>query len=159
MVRRSLSILIVCLVLFSISGYATEKPSILSLSQSHIKVLAFTTNFYPLKNSHLANQVYLLNAVEQLEETMSQHFSTNSNQAEQQAKQLMASPQWKIVEQQLAQAYEGVDEGWKKGIIKVTAIIFIENENSDAAKVIYGETDVASAIQRYLSYRQNLNKE
>ncbi|WP_238327034.1 TIGR03757 family integrating conjugative element protein [Rodentibacter pneumotropicus] len=115
---------------------------------AHIEVNAYTTSYYPIKNRQLATHVYHLDQVELLEEQLSHHLSTNPQIAETQIRQKMQSSAWKQTEQALAEAYIGVTEGWKNGITKVPAILFTHPETRQSA-VIYGETDIAKALQFY----------
>ncbi|OOF59715.1 TIGR03757 family integrating conjugative element protein [Rodentibacter myodis] len=120
---------------------------------SSVEVNAYTTHYYPIKNAQLAAHIYYLDDVELLEEQLSHQLSANPQIAENQIRQKMQTIEWKKTEQALAQAYIGVTEGWKNGITKVPAVLFTNTDTGKRA-VIYGETDIARAIQRY---RQTIN--
>ncbi|OOF55897.1 integrating conjugative element protein [Rodentibacter genomosp. 2] len=125
--------------------------SALASLPTHIEVNAYTTSYYPIKNRQLATHIYHLDQVELLEEQLSHYLSTNPQTAETQIRQKMSSSEWKQTEQALAEAYIGVTEGWKNGITKVPAILFTHPETRQSA-VIYGETDIAKALQFYQQY-------
>lgn len=116
------------------------------LTETNITV--FTTVNYPIKQPTFADRIYYIDEVERLEEAFSKKLqSVDPNLAEQQAKVLLNSPQGKQFQQQLGKAYVGLTESWKTGVMKVPAIVF-QPKNAEPI-VIYGETDVRSAIQRY----------
>lgn len=123
-------------------------------SSDIVEVNAYTTSYYPIRNSQLAAHVYYLDQVEGIEEQMSHQLSPSPQLAEAQIRQRMQSPEWKNMEQALANAYIGVTEGWKNGIVKVPAILFTNTQTGESA-VIYGETDVAKALRLY---QQNENR-
>lgn len=112
-----------------------------------VKISVFTTQNYSIQHTELATHLYYLDAVENLEENATQFLSEKIELAEQQAKKWLSSSEGKKFEQQLQQAYTGITEGWKHGVMKVPAILFQSQGKEDA--VIYGQTDVAKAIQTY----------
>lgn len=109
------------------------------------RMTVYTTHNYPITRAELAHQVYYIDEVENWEEQISRSFSLNPNQAQQQALQIFAQPQWQKQEQQLKNAYEGVLSGWQNGIKKVPAILFQAEGQENA--VIYGETNVERALK------------
>lgn len=115
---------------------------------SNTKVTVFTSANYLLNNPHYADKIYYLDAVEQIEDKFSRSLSSDLTRAEQEAKSLLASPVGKQFQQELEKAYQGVTEGWTKGIMKIPAVLF---ETGSESSVVYGETDIASAVQRYRS--------
>lgn len=136
------------LLLFSaVAGANTQN----GLGQN-ITVTVFTGQAYPIQQQQLADHVYHLDSVENLEESFLTNLSTNPAQAEQQVRQVMHTAEWKQFETKLKTAYQGVIAGWKQGIMKIPAVLF---ESQDETAVIYGETNIANAIERYkLDLRQ-----
>ncbi|HDX1003767.1 TPA: TIGR03757 family integrating conjugative element protein [Pasteurella multocida] len=131
------------LLFLSYYGYTKENSSVM--------VTVYTTQNYPIKNTNLADYIYQLDAVEIIEEQISQSLGQDPLIAEKQAKRLMQDKSWMNFQNQLIQAYHGVTKGWKNGIMKVPAIVF--NEDSPNPSVIYGEQDVAKAISLYKSHQ------
>lgn len=118
-----------------------------SLSDTIVKV--FTSEAYTIQQPHLANGVYHLDSVEKLEESFLTHLPTDPIQAEQYVRQVMNTPEWKQFEGKLKTSYQDVIEGWKQGVMKIPAVVF-EKSDPTRSSVIYGETDVGKAIERYL---------
>lgn len=116
---------------------------------SSITVMAFTTQHYPLQHTEFADSIYFLDAVEKLEEETTRLFGQNPNPtiATTQAKTWLVSEAGKQFQQQLQQAYEGVTEGWKIGVMKVPAVVFLAPSKEPA--VIYGQPDLKAAIALY----------
>ncbi|MBF0786136.1 TIGR03757 family integrating conjugative element protein [Muribacter muris] len=137
------------LLLFSVVASANPANQL-----ADIKVKVFTSQTYPIQQSHLADVVYHLDSVEKLEESFLPNLSTDPTQAEQQVRQVMKTTEWKQFETKLKIAYQGVIEGWKQGVMKIPAVVF-ETSNPAYSSVIYGETDVGKAI---VLYRDDLLK-
>lgn len=102
------------LSLFSLASVANALPKDVSVS-------VFTTKHYAISHGELANNIYYLDAVENLEEKTTQLFDQTlaPSMAVQRAKQWLLSNEGKHFQQELQQAYIGVIEGWKMGIMKV----------------------------------------
>ena len=115
---------------------------------SDVKVKVFTSGIYPIQQSHLADEVYYLDSVEKLEESFLANLSPDPIQAEQQVRQVMNTAAWTQFETKLKTAYQGVIEGWKQGVMKIPAVVF-EKQDPVFSSVIYGETDIGRAIERY----------
>ncbi|WP_078235895.1 TIGR03757 family integrating conjugative element protein [Haemophilus paracuniculus] len=113
------------------------------------KVVVYTTSNYPLEQKGFADQIYFLDEVEKLEEAFGKALSENPATAEKQAQALLQSEQGKQFQARLQQAYQGIADGWRNGVMKVPAVVFYP-ENAEPL-VIYGETNVAKAVQRYKS--------
>lgn len=144
---------IVLFSLLSISFYSTATcPNPI--------IYVYTTQNYPIKNKVLAQQIYFLDSVERWEDEISRQIGISdllpSQAAEDKAKQYFQSQQWKQAEYQLKQATNGIIQGWRHGIKKIPAILFID-ENQDE-QVIYGETDVAIAKQEWQRWDANRGK-
>ncbi|WP_245155418.1 TIGR03757 family integrating conjugative element protein [Mannheimia haemolytica] len=106
-----------------------------------------------IQQSHLADEVYYLDSVEKLEDSFLANLSTDPVQAEQQVRQVMNTAAWTQFETKLKTAYQGVIEGWKQGVMKIPAVVF-EKQNPAFSSVIYGESDIGRAIERYLADQQ-----
>lgn len=115
---------------------------------SDVKVKVFTSSAYPVYQAHLAEAIYHLDGVEKLEESFLTNLSTNPKHAEQQVRQVMHTAEWKAFETKLKTAYQGVIEGWRQGVMKIPAVVF-EMPDPTLSSVIYGESDVGKAIERY----------
>lgn len=115
-----------------------------------VVITVFTTKHYVIEHSEFAHHIYYLDSVENLEEKTAQLFGQNTTPAiaAKRAKQWLLSNEGKHFQQELQQAYIGVIEGWKMGIMKVPAIIFKQDTEVDI-DVVYGITDIRQAIQLY----------
>ncbi|MDU8924328.1 TIGR03757 family integrating conjugative element protein [Pasteurellaceae bacterium LIM206] len=113
----------------------------------HTLITVYTTRAYAIQQSELANKVYFIDAVDNLENALVPTLSSVPDIAERQAKAYLNSPEGKQYQKQLQEAYTGLTEAWKIGVMKVPAIIF-DNEKT-APKAIYGEVSVSKAIQLY----------
>ncbi|PJG82790.1 TIGR03757 family integrating conjugative element protein [Caviibacterium pharyngocola] len=120
-------------------------------------ITVYTTSNYAISHQNIATNVYFLDQVEHIEDQISSQFNTDPAIAENQARALFNSPQWKAKENQLLNAYQGVISGWQNGIKKVPAVLF-EYENFPAT-VIYGETNIVSAKQRWLTWFQQQSQQ
>ncbi|MGL4201344.1 MAG: TIGR03757 family integrating conjugative element protein [Enterobacter roggenkampii] len=83
--------------------------------------------------------VVLLDAPERLQAKMFGQLSIDPEQATEQVRLAMSSPQWQQKQQQLVAAYRQVVHAWELGIRKVPAVVF------DDRDVVYGTNDVAQA--------------
>ncbi|MFZ7187129.1 TIGR03757 family integrating conjugative element protein [Avibacterium avium] len=123
------------LSILSTSSFAQEAKD--------VSITVFTTAAYPITHKQLADNLYLLDRVEQWESRISKDLSANPIQAEQQAKQRFQSTDMQANLNALQQAYQGVIIGWQAGIRKVPAVLFDSPQFGQA--VIYGINDVAQA--------------
>ncbi|GAB1672303.1 TIGR03757 family integrating conjugative element protein [Mannheimia haemolytica] len=138
------------LPLLLLSAMASASPA---NKPSDVTVKVFTSESYPIQQPHLADEVYYLDSVEKLEDSFLANLSTDPVQAEQQVRQVMNTAAWTQFETKLKTAYQGVIEGWKQGVMKIPAVVF-EKQNPVFSSVIYGESDVGRAIERYLADQQ-----
>ncbi|MFU2099397.1 TIGR03757 family integrating conjugative element protein [Mannheimia haemolytica] len=138
------------LPLLLLSAMASASPA---NKPSDVTVKVFTSESYPIQQSHLADEIYYLDSVEKLEDSFLANLSTDPVQAEQQVRQVMNTAAWTQFETKLKTAYQGVIEGWKQGVMKIPAVIF-EKQNPAFSSVIYGESDIGRAIERYLADQQ-----
>lgn len=127
-------------------GLISLFPTI-SLSQStDVEINVFTTEHYAIQHPEIANNVFFLDEVDNLENALAAQLSTNPNTAEKQVKAFFASEEGRKFQLQLQKAYVGITEGWKTGVLKVPAIVFDDGKRTG---VIYGETNVHKAKQRW----------
>lgn len=105
------------------------------------QTVIYTTAQHPVKNPEPGVLVYWLDDVEQLEQSLFPGLSGNPQQAEQQARQTMQQPDWKVREAQLTGAYQALITAWSAGITKTPAVVF------DDHYVVYGTTDTVLAQQ------------
>lgn len=137
------SIYLAPLLLFSAMAGASPQHGL-----SGVSVKVFTQQHYPIQQAQYADAVYHLDKVENLEESFLTNLSGDPVQAEQQVRQVMNTPLWQQFETKLRTAYQDVIEGWKLGVMKIPAVVF-ETDNPEENAVIYGETNVAKAIELY----------
>lgn len=113
----------------------------------NVEIMVFTTQNYPIQGATLTNHIYYLDAVENLEETTGELFGTDIESATVKAKEWLKSRDGVLFQRKLQQAYIGVTEGWKLGVMKIPAVVF--QKSARPPEVIYGVTDVNKAIQIY----------
>lgn len=103
------------------------------------QTVIYTTPEHPVKESEPGAVVRVLEDVAQLERSLFPSLSDNPQEAEQQARQRMQLPDWKVQEARLTRAYQALLDAQVSGITKVPAVVF------DNRFVVYGTTDVALA--------------
>lgn len=84
-------------------------------------------------------QVIYLDAPATIQHGVFGILSADAHHAEQQAKAVLQSPDWRQKEQQITQAYQGVIQAYGIGLKKYPAVVF------DDRYVVYGTADVALA--------------
>lgn len=87
-------------------------------------------------------QVIHLDDQHRLEERLSQELSEDPSQAAALIQSYLSSAAGKRFQSDLAQAQQGLTDAWSLGIEKIPAVVV------DRSYVIYGETDVAKAVER-----------
>lgn len=105
------------------------------------QTVIYTTARYPVDNPEPGVVVQVLEDVRVLEQSLFPALTDDAAQAEQQARQLMASPGWPEQEARLTRAYQALADAWALGIQKVPAVVFDNHE------VVYGTTDIHLAQQ------------
>ncbi|HCF4814942.1 TPA: TIGR03757 family integrating conjugative element protein, partial [Pseudomonas aeruginosa] len=68
--------------------------------------------------------------------------------AEQRARAVISSPNFRQQQQQLAEAYAGVTHAWSLGLEKYPAVVF------DDVFVVYGTTDVNEATRQLAAWKE-----
>lgn len=109
--------------------------------------VVFTDSFHQPQNAD-NHQVVYLDAPEQLQAQFFGELPTDPVQAEQVAKARMQSPAWGQMQQQLAQAYQGVLRAYSLNLAKYPAVV------SDDSHVVYGTADVVVAEQLLAEFRE-----
>lgn len=118
------------------------------------QILIFTTQQYPV-DTHQYPQatVYHIDAVNQLENMSSFTFKGTPQQAEQQARAFIQSPEFKTYETQLKRGYERLVRAFYLGVKKVPAIVFYSPRTA-LYQAVYGTTNLTQATSIFLQYQQ-----
>lgn len=101
----------------------------------------YTDSTHPVSSPPDIPVVYL-DAPERLQIDIFGSLSTDPVQAENQARGVIASAEFKERQQQWVTAYQGVMKAWSLGLDKYPAVVF------DDQFVVYGTTDVDTALQQ-----------
>lgn len=122
---------------------------------TELQITVYTSQHYSIQHTELANKIYYLDQVEQVEEKFAKQFPLGSQPevALQKINQLRQSNDWLQLEQQLKSAYEGVSAGFTNGIRKIPAIQITGTDHKNY--VLYGITDVSVALARYQQYQES----
>lgn len=91
-------------------------------------------------NAPLGVRVILLDEQQRLEEQLSRSLPADPRQAAAAAQRVLASPEGKRLQDDLAKAQQGAADAWSTGVEKLPAVVV------DRKYVVYGEPDVATAI-------------
>lgn len=136
--------IIVCLFANFSSAIETER-----------QVTVYTSQHYPIQHAELANKIYYLDQVQQIEDKFAEQFPLGQQPeaALQQINKLRQSNDWLQLEQQLKSAYEGISAGFTNGIRKIPAIQITGSDHKNY--VLYGITDVSVALTRYQQYQES----
>ena len=84
-------------------------------------------------------RVVLLDAPEQLQNRFFGLFPADADKAEALVRARMQSPEWQMMQAELAAHYRDVAHAWSLGVKKYPAVVF------DDSEVVYGTTDVVVA--------------
>lgn len=114
-------------------------PLLLPAAASSGTVL-YTDIHHPTLNHDASVTVVYLDGPERLQAQLFGTLSADPEEAERQAKAVLASPQWPAHEQALTAAYRAVVQARELGLQKVPAVVF------DDRDVVYGTADVAQAV-------------
>lgn len=109
--------------------------------------VVFTDSLHPPQNVG-NHQVIYLDAPERLQAQFFGELPADSVQAEQVVKARMQSPAWAQMQQQLAQAYQGVLRAYSLKLAKYPAVV------SDDNHVVYGTADVDVAERLLAEFRE-----
>lgn len=126
-----------------------------SAIEAERQVTVYTSQNYPIQHAELANKIYYLDQVQQVEDKFAEQFplGQQSEAALQQINQLRQSNEWLQLEQQLKFAYEGVSAAFTNGIRKIPAIQITGTDHKNY--VLYGISDVSVALARYQQYKES----
>ena len=113
----------------------------LATSATHAETWAITDAGHPLTSVPADVRVIRLDDQQRIEEQLSRKLPPNPHQAALAAKQLMGTPAGAALMHQLAAAQQGNADAWSVGVSKVPAVVI------DRQYVVYGQPDVAAAIQ------------
>ncbi len=109
--------------------------------------VVFTDSLHPPQNAG-NHQVIYLDAPERLQAQFFGELPADPVQAEKAVKTRMQSPAWGQMQQQLAQAYQGVLRAYSLKLAKYPAVV------SDDNHVVYGTADLAVAEQLLTEFRE-----
>ncbi|WKS98653.1 TIGR03757 family integrating conjugative element protein [Gallibacterium salpingitidis] len=126
-----------------------------SAIEAERQVTVYTSQNYSIQHAELANKIYYLDQVQQVEDKFAEQFPLGQQPeaALQQINQLRQSNEWLQLEQQLKFAYEGVSAAFTNGIRKIPAIQITGTDHKNY--VLYGITDVSVALARYQQYKES----
>lgn len=108
---------------------------------AHAETWAITDAAHPLTSVPADVRVIKLDDQQRIEEQLSSKLPSNQHQAALAARQLMGTPAGAALMQKLAAAQQGNADAWSVGVSKVPAVVV------DRRYVVYGQPDVAAAIQ------------
>jgi len=108
------------------------------------QILVFTDSLHPVFSVPDQAQVYELDQVQKIEESLFDGLDTDKGNPAEFAKSRLI-PQ---THHQLAQSYRGIVDAWTLGITKIPAVVV------DRQYVIYGEPDVEKAVLRIQNYQE-----
>lgn len=91
-------------------------------------------------NAPVGVRVIQLDEQQHLEEQLSRFLPSDPRQAATAVQRVLASPEGKRLQADLAKAQQGVADAWSTGVEKLPAVVV------DRRYVVYGEPDVATAI-------------
>ena len=108
----------------------------------------FTDNAHSVTTPSPDIPIVYLDAPDRMQSEMFGQLPADAAQAEKQAREILASPDFKARQQQLAGAYQGVMKAWSIGLKKYPAVVF------DDKWVVYGTTDVDVATHQLNAWRE-----
>lgn len=89
-----------------------------------------------------------LDAPERAQADIFGQLSADPVLAEQRARAVISSPNFRQQQQQLAEAYAGITHAWSLGLEKYPAVVF------DDVFVVYGTTDVNEATRQLAAWKE-----
>lgn len=106
---------------------------------AHAETWVITDQVHPV-SAPTGVRIIRLDDQQRLEEQLSQQLPNDQRQAEATIQRYLASPAGKRLQNDLAQAQQGITDAWSVGVEKLPAVVV------DRRYVVYGEADVAKAI-------------
>lgn len=133
--RAFCGVAVVCIASVPLSAFPVQAA----------EVTVFIDGQHPVSNVSGA-RVVLLDAPSSLESSLGAQLPADPAQAEAIVRQRLAQGGADL-QKRLATAYQGVANAWGLGIAKIPAVVV------DRRYVIYGDSDVARAVDRINTYR------
>ncbi|MBC3211045.1 TIGR03757 family integrating conjugative element protein [Serratia fonticola] len=109
--------------------------------------VVYTDSQHPPTGLEAGHQVVYLDAPEVVQREVFGVLSADPRLAEQQAKAVLQSPDWRQKEQRIAQSYQGVILAYGLGLKKYPAVVF------DEQYVVYGTADVTLAEAKLTEHK------
>ncbi|WP_225789545.1 TIGR03757 family integrating conjugative element protein [Pseudomonas sp. Marseille-P8916] len=113
----------------------------LAAGTAHAETWVITDAAHPLASVPANVRIIKLDEQQRIEDQLSSKLPPNPHQAALAARQLLGTPAGAALMVQLATAQQGNADAWSIGISKVPAVVV------DRRYVVYGQPDVAAAIQ------------
>ncbi|MFQ6245911.1 TIGR03757 family integrating conjugative element protein [Yersinia enterocolitica] len=111
-------------------------------------VIIYTDRSRPVSAISPDISIIYLDAPDSVQREIFGSLPVEPAQAEKQVRELQASSVFKMLEQQLVAAYQGVINAWSLGLVKYPAVVF------DDKWVVYGTTDVGVAAQQLINWQE-----
>lgn len=111
-----------------------------SLAQAEAWVI--TDQEHPVSAPAPSTRIILLDDQQRLEEKLSTQLTADPSQVTATIQHYLSTPPGKRLLTDLVHAQQGITDAWSLGIEKIPAVVV------DRRYVIYGETDVAKAVER-----------
>ena len=116
---------------------------------AHAGTVIYTDSSHSVTvNPGVGVTVIELDAPGRVQATIFGELSADPTLAEQRARAVIASPDFRQHQQQLTDAYAGVTRAWSVGLEKYPAVVF------DDLFVVYGTTDVNEATRRLTAWKE-----
>jgi len=106
-------------------------------------VVIYTDAGHPATVENESTRVVMLDAPDTVQDRLFGTLPEDPVAAEQAARDVLASPEWKEHERVLADAYQGVIAAWQLGLSRYPAVVF------DGQYVVYGTASESEARARY----------
>lgn len=142
--------------LTALLGAVGSQANMLESLSPSTHILIFTTQRYPVNGIQQYPQatVYQIDAVNRLENMPEFTFQGSPQQAEQQARAFIQSPEFKEYEIQLKRGYDGLARAFYLGVKKVPAVVFHNPADPSKNRVVYGVTDIEQAVSLFFQEKQ-----
>ncbi len=123
-------------------------PALCLCTSAYAGTVIYTDSTHPISPRSPGTPIVYLDAPDRLQAELFGALPADAAQAEKQAREILASPDFKARQQQLAGAYQGVMKAWSIGLKKYPAVVF------DDKWVVYGTTDVDVATQQLSAWQE-----
>ncbi|HBC5673692.1 TPA: TIGR03757 family integrating conjugative element protein [Citrobacter koseri] len=115
---------------------------------AHAGTVIYTDSSHSVTVNPGGVTVIELDAPGRVQATIFGELSADPTLAEQRARAVIASPDFRQHQQQLTDAYAGVTRAWSVGLEKYPAVVF------DDLFVVYGTTDVNEATRQLTAWKE-----